>query len=142
MKSASPSASEVWRSGFIEQPPAEPALGASAAGGTGLPLPEPLVGVTVMLLPSLLASPARATPRPPGGAQTLLTATGLPAAGGLVPAPLLGLLPLGAEAPFDGVALVAVPMFAGVPVAVGTATHVQLAGQSLSVLHTVALGWQ
>jgi hypothetical protein len=73
----------------------------------------------------------------------LLAGTVFPGEGGLVAAPSpLVLLPLGAEAPFDGVALVAVPMFGGVPLAVGTATHVQLAGQSLSLLHTVALGWQ
>jgi hypothetical protein len=49
-------------------------------------------------------------------------------------------LSLGADAPFDGVALdIAVP---GVAVADGTSTHVQLAGQSLSPLQTVAVGWQ
>jgi hypothetical protein len=83
-------------------------------------------------------------PRPPGGTQILLAGTVFPGEGGLVPAPLplLVLLPLGAEAPFDGAALVAVPMFGGVPLAVGTATHVQLAGQSLSPVQTVAFGWQ
>ncbi|MEA2697973.1 MAG: hypothetical protein QOI66_2244 [Myxococcales bacterium] len=124
--------------GFIEQPPADPDFGPSAVGGTGLPLPEPLVGVTAMLPPSLMVSPPRATPRPPGGAQILLTGPVSRGAGELGPAP-----PplLGADAPLDGVALVdvAVP---GVAVADGTATQVQLAGQSLSPLHTVAVGWQ